>query len=308
MRKSHYLMLFLISVCVLGCGPERKETPEKGHVTVLVSESVGPVVKQEQQEFEDMYKEATVDIKVTTAREAIVQFFNTDSIRNIVSSRPFNAEEREVAKRSHISIDEYKIAVDGIAIIIHKDNPVTQLRTTQLDSIYRGMTTSWSRLGWKKSSASIAVCLPDQNAGEFEVVATKILHGQRYATPAEVVHSSSDMIHFVEDHANAIGMVNVAWLPDYKDKVKSLELSDPDAPDSLGIRGQFFGPHQAYLYQGYYPLTSDVYIYSRADMYSLGAGFITFVCSAPGQKIVLSSGLVPATMPVRLVEMTKKSL
>ena len=60
------------------------------------------------------------------------------------------------------------------------------------------------------------------------------------------------------------------------------------------------------IYQQYYPLTRDIYIYTRADNYGVAAGFSAFITSAPGQKIVMSSGLVPATMPVRLVQTTSK--
>lgn len=307
-RRSRVLAAISAFILLCGCTPDRKETPTKGRITVLVSESFAPVLKQEQQEFMDLYKDAIVDVKVTTAREAVVQFFNVDSIRTIVVSRPLNAEERQVAKRYHLDFTEYKVAVDGIAIIEHKDNPVGQLRTTQLDSVFRGSVRNWSELGWRTTTASIGICLPDQNAGEFEVVATKILHGQKFATPANVVDSSPKMIQYVMEHANSIGIVSVGWLGSYKNKVKILELGDPEAPDSLGIRGQFFSPHQAHMYRGYYPLTSDVYIYSRSDMYSVASGFITFVTSAPGQKIILNNGLVPATMPVRLVEITNKSL
>jgi phosphate transport system substrate-binding protein len=169
------------------------------------------------------------------------------------------------------------------------------------------MTTTWRQLGWRSSPDRVAACLPDQNAGEFEVVATKIIHGQKFG-PANRAGSSPEMLSFVVNHPAALGFVSIGWLGDYKDKVKVLELSDPAAPDSLGIQGQYFTPHQAHIYRGYYPLTSDVYIYSRADMYSVAAGFITFVTSAPGQKIVLNDGLVPATMPVRLVEITDKAL
>ncbi len=70
------------------------------------------------------------------------------------------------------------------------------------------------------------------------------------------------------------------WLNDNKEKVKALELSDPNMPDSLG-GGKYFSPHQAYIYQKYYPLTRDIYIYSRADNYGVAAGFTTFIASAP---------------------------
>src|SRR5690349_7232402 len=81
-----------------GCQPDRKETPTKGHVTILVSESVSPVIKKEEETFEQLYPDAHVDLQVTSAREAITRLFN-DSIMVIVSSRPLNSEERAVQKR-----------------------------------------------------------------------------------------------------------------------------------------------------------------------------------------------------------------
>ena len=309
--RPKYIQVALVIIAMttlIGCSAERKETPTKGTMLALVSESVAPILKQEQSEFEELYREAKVELKVTSTRDAIVQLFNADSIKTIVSSRPLNAEEQAAVKRYHLDFAEYKIAIDGVALIVSRENPVARLRTTQLDSIYRGITTRWSQLGWKNSSSTIGICLPDENAGEFEIVATRILHGGKFAAPAKVAGSSPDMLQYVVDHPNSIGTVSVGWLANYTEKVRVLELCDPNAPDSLGIRTMYFSPHQANLYRGYYPLTTEVYIYSRTDMYSVAAGFITFISSAPGQKIVLNSGLVPATMPVHLVELTNKSL
>ncbi len=304
----HTRLLTIVVLMLIGCASERKETPTKGNATILVSESVAPIIKEEQMKFEELYPQAKVNLQVTTTREAIVQFFNVDSIKTVVASRPLNAEERAAAQRFHLTFTEYKIAIDGIAMIVHRDNPITQLRTTQLDSIFRGISVKWSMFGWKNTTASVSVCLPDQNAGEFEIVATKILQGEKFTSPAKIASSSTDMLQYVAAHSNALGFVSLSWLSDYKDKVKVLELSDPSVPDSLDIKEQYFSPHQAHVYRGFYPLTTDVYIYTRTDMYSVGAGFITFVTSAPGQKIILNNGLVPATMPVRLVEITNKSL
>ena len=121
-----------------------------------------------------------------------------------------------------------------------------------------------------------------------------------------VVRDSREMLSFVSAHASAIGIVGLNWLKQDNENISVLELGNPNAPDSLGIRGKYFSPHQAYIYQQYYALTREIFIYSRADSYGVAAGFTSFITSAPGQRIVMSSGLVPATMPVRLVETTSK--
>src|SRR5437762_5267133 len=129
--------LLILVLCLAGCDTERKETPTKGHVTVVVSESVAPLIEQEQRKFEELYPDAHVHTITATAREAITRLFN-DTIKVIVSSRPFNEEERDFIKRANIPMGTYKIAIDGIAILVNADNPITQLRFSQLDSIYRG--------------------------------------------------------------------------------------------------------------------------------------------------------------------------
>ena len=309
MKNKYPLMtwgwILLITVFTLGCLKERTETPTKGYLQVVASEAIQPMLKEQESRFEELYVNAKIDIQYTTAREAVTRIFN-DTIKMIVTSRPLNKEEREVAKRTNLQLAEYKIAVDGIAIIVNQQNRVSQLRTTQLDSIYRGLITNWGDLGSDKSE--IEICLPDRNTGTFEVIGLKILAGRTFTQPVKVVSTSSEMIEFVSNRSGGIGMVSIDWLRSKNENIKILELSDPNAPDSLDISGQYFTPHQAHVYRGYYPLTSEIYIYSKADMYSVAAGFITFIASVPGQKIVLDNGLVPATMPVRLVELTNRSL
>ena len=295
----------IISISILGCIGEKTELPTKGSITIVVSETVLPMIRQQEEKFESLYTNAHLDIITATTREAITRIFN-DTIKFIVSSRPLNTEEREVAKRTQIDFKEYKIAIDGIAVIVNSENTVSRLRTTQLDSIFRGLVTRWTEVDGK--GGSIDVILPDPNAGEFEIVGVKILGGKRFTERAIAAKSSPDMMKGIAENPDAIGIIGVNWLRDQNEKIRVLELSDPSAPDSLEIKGQYFAPFQAHLYRGYYPLASEIFIYSRIDMYSVGSGFISFITSAPGQKIVLSNGMVPVTMPIRLVELTNRGI
>ena len=166
------------------------------------------------------------------------------------------------------------------------------------------------------SNPPTSVGLPNRTSSDFAhsratgrtAARLKVLHGGKYKTPAKVAKSSEEILQFVADHTNAIGMVGLNWLGTKKESVKVLELNDPSAPDSLGIRDKYIGPYQAHVYRGYYPISREIYVYSRADIYNVGSGFISFITSAPGQQIVLNNGLVPATMPVRLVQLTNKDI
>ena len=52
----------------------------------------------------------------------------------------------------------------------------------------------------------------------------------------------------------------------------------------------------------YYPLCRELYVISREGRTGLGTGFASFVAGDNGQRIFLKAGLVPATVPVRLVQ------
>jgi phosphate transport system substrate-binding protein len=68
----------------------------------------------------------------------------------------------------------------------------------------------------------------------------------------------------------------------------------------------YYRPYPAYIANKSYPFIREVYMINRESFNGLGSGLISFVGGIKGQTIVLKAGLVPATMPVRLVEMKSK--
>ncbi|HUN64800.1 MAG TPA: substrate-binding domain-containing protein [Bacteroidota bacterium] len=303
--KRTILFAVLLLLASAGCQDDRKETPTKGRVTIVTAESVAPVITTEKAKFEELYPDAHVDLVVSTTREAIARFFN-DSIKVIVTSRAFNDEERQVAKKAGIEVAEYKIAIDGVAMLVHAGNGLGRLRTTQLDSIFSGTIRRWSELGPSALDGPIHLYLPPRNSGTYEVVRKRILGDRDFGVQAFAAATSQDMMARVAADPLALGMSGINWVADSVKGVEPLALNDPSAPDSLGSKHDYLKPYQAYVYQHTYPIVREIYIYSRTDAYSVGNGFTAFVTSAPGQSIILKSGLVPATMPVRLVSLTNK--
>ena len=76
--------------------------------------------------------------------------------------------------------------------------------------------------------------------------------------------------------------------------------------DSVATVENSYKPFQAYLFYGYYPLTRSVFIILNDPRSSLPSGLTKFLTSDRGQRIILKSGLVPATQPVRIVHTKEK--
>ena len=71
--------------------------------------------------------------------------------------------------------------------------------------------------------------------------------------------------------------------------------------DDFANNANSYKPYQAYLAMGLYPFTRNVYIISTDPKTGLPSGFTKFVSTDRGQKIILKSGMVPATQVIRIV-------
>ena len=118
--------------------------------------------------------------------------------------------------------------------------------------------------------------------------------------------SNKNVIDYVAKHKDAIGIIGMNWVSDRDDttmlsflkKIKVVGVSKYDNPND---ESEYFQPYQAYVAQNFYPLTRKLYVISREPRNGLGTGFAAYLAGDKGQRIVLKSGLYPATAPIRLI-------
>lgn len=297
MSKS--VLACLVAVLMAGCVKQNEETPTRGSLSMAACESQFAVLQREAQEFQRIYSETSVKVIERSTREAIVELLN-DSLRMICTDRPLNAEERAVVEKAKLTLVETKIAEDALAVIVNKTNPVKEISLSSLGAIFRGETRSWSQIPEAHWTGSIDAVLLGRNSGTHELLATSFLKGT--LAPTHIGQSQRELVEYVARTPRAIGMVTISVVRDSVLTVKTLAVQslNKEAPTP------FVKLHQANVYRDYYPLHYPVYLYSTAKLSSVTSGFTAFVASVPGQKILLNAGLVPATMPVRLVQITRE--
>ena len=300
-------LLLLVAACsaLAGCGGKEPGSTQltKGTLKIQADEAVFPAVRGEGEEFQRQYPDSRIEIQPADARAAISDFA-LDSIQVIVTGRAFNKEERDALAAAKIQFEEYRVAFSAVAVIANRENPLHQLRVSQLDSILTGDATRWPA-----NQGAIDLVIAGRNSSINEVVRGAVMQGKDFTMAATPIDSSIARIEYVRTHRGAIGLVGVNWLKGADQDLTVMSLGTPGVrPDSTEPAGQFYSPAQAYVYKGYYPIITPVYIYSREIDRNVALGFISFVTSGPGQKVFLNNGLVPATMPVRLVQLTSQQV
>ena len=289
-------------VVLTGCPQRQEVSTTRGKISIDCDHALLPVMKLFVEEYQRRYPETVISLVPREARAAVVNFVN-DSTRMIVLDRPLNKEEEEALRSANVEYREYNFALDAVGVIVHSENPIREMRLGQLDSILTGRVFRWPPRKGTILPVHLAVCGP--NSSTNAIVRTKVMDNKPFSPAARYFASNSEVVNFVRSDEGALGIVPVGWLQKAEEGFVILRLGDPgNPPDSTQPLGTFYGPVQANVYRNYYPLSTKSYIYNRELLRTVGLGLISFINGIDGQKIVQKNGLVPATMPIRLVETT----
>jgi phosphate transport system substrate-binding protein len=133
------------------------------------------------------------------------------------------------------------------------------------------------------------------------------ISGGVLAPKASALNINQEVIKYVSQQKNALGIIAANWISDTDSKGAQQFLKDIQLADVAREPGaEGFGPYQAYLATGDYPYKRTVYIIDAQARIGLGQGFASFLAGDQGQRIMLKDGLLPAQAPTRLVKTSKE--
>ncbi len=111
----------------------------EGKVVVAGSSSVTPVMEKLKEAYETVNEGAEIEIQTSDSTTGMTSAI--DGICDIgMASREVKDEELEAG------LTATQIAIDGIAVIVNNDNPIEDMTTEQVKSVYVGETTTWGEL------------------------------------------------------------------------------------------------------------------------------------------------------------------
>ncbi len=294
---------------ITGCGGNANlkdsDTPTAGRIKVGVDDSYRLLTEAEVYTFEAMYKYAHIDTVFNTEADVINDFMN-DSVPMIIVNRKLTDQQVAYLKERQYIPKTTKIALDGIALIVNRENPDTSLFYQTVKEIFQGKITSWSQVNRKSKLQDIRVVFDNFKSGNPRYFKEKFALDS-FPSSCFAAQSNAEVINYVEKNKNAIGVISVNWISDPADtvshnflkrfKVVGIALEGDNDPGT-----KFYRPFPGYIAEGSYPFTREVFCINRQPYTGLAHGFSSFIAGEKGQFIVLHSGLVPAAMPVRLVE------
>jgi phosphate transport system substrate-binding protein len=309
---SHKLLLLFpllgVAFMITSCGtmgkPATNETPTRGNIHLVADESFQPLIETEVFTFTHLYKGAQVKPLFKPEYDVINDFMH-DSVKVIVTSKKLSDSQIQYLRDTLIIARTTTFAYDALALITNRDNKDTLIKYNTVKDIFLGKIKTWKEVNEKSKLGNIHVIFDNKKSGNvryfkelFEIKDS--LSGNFFA-----VNNNAEVINFVSRNSDALGIISVNWISDKNDslsmsfikKVNVIAVSQQYTND-----GSYYRPQQGFIYDKEYPFVREIYLISRETFRGLGSGFVNWACAEQGQRIVLKSGLVPATMPIRLVQ------
>lgn len=188
-----------------------------------------------------------------------------------LSSRSLKDDEKAAG------LTETVLAYDGIAVIVHPDNPITDLTIEQIADIYTGEITNWAEVGG--DDGEIVLIGREANSGTrdgFETI-TDTAENCQYR---QELSSNGDVITTVANNPNAIGYASLATI---KSTVKT-----------LSVGGVF--PTEETVKDGSYAVQRPFVLVTKADspLSETAQNFFDYITSEKASEIISAAGAVSA--------------
>jgi phosphate transport system substrate-binding protein len=302
MKQKRWLALFGLVLLVLvlvvtGCGqpaaPVETETDdgaateeaqEAASIMIAGSDSEVNLVTRLAEEY--MNANSNIAIAVTGGGSGVGISSLIDGDIDIAnSSRPMKeAEEADLKTKQGQDAYAVRFAVDGVAVVVHKDNPVAELTVDQIGAIYRGEITNWSEVGGE--NLDITLYGRQSTSGTYVFFMESVVKAD-YSPEMRNLAGTSDIVEAVTNDLGGIGYAAIGYAT--KEGIKAVKVSADETSEA-------FDPTiLENVTSGNYPLTRPLYQYVIGKPSGAILDFLLYEISEAGQQLVLDEGFYPIT-------------
>ncbi len=270
MRKTiAYLMLLTLVMC---------STVGADNLQIEGSTTVGPIADAFAEVFMKMYPDLQISVNKTGSGNGAAAL--VDSRCDIaIMSRFMKDKEFKSAVEKGVFPVAHAVAMDGVCVVVHPSNKLSDLTIEQIRDIYLGKIKNWKDVGG--IDMPIVVISRDTSSGTYETFEKFVMQKEKMGGHVQYVSANPEAHAKVRTTPGAIAYVGLGFLDHH---VKAVKVND-------------VMPSQDTIVNGSYPISRPLYMFTNGypKLGSMAHKFCTFYLSETGQEIVQAKGFVPVT-------------
>ncbi|MBI4764551.1 MAG: phosphate ABC transporter substrate-binding protein [Deltaproteobacteria bacterium] len=263
LKKALIGLSILLSFMALSCSS--KSTTRAHSLTIAGSTSVQPFAEKLAEIYMEINPKVIINVQ-GGGSTAGIKACRQRAAQVGTSSRELHPEENDLTK--------IIVAWDGIAIIVHPENPIKDLTLTQIQGIFAGKIRSWSHLGGRNKP--IYFVTREEGSGTRDAFENLVMKKIEISDEALVEDSNGSVREIIAHNPSAIGYISFGVV---NQQVKALAINS-QYPSPTTIKNRSYQLTRPFLFVVNEPCTP------------LAQEFISFVLSKEGQHILEKEGLV----------------
>ncbi|WP_423407410.1 PstS family phosphate ABC transporter substrate-binding protein [Heyndrickxia sp. MSNUG] len=236
-KMSLFSMLAALMVFAAACGGgdnEGKNGEElEGSVVIDGSGTVYPFMARMAEDYMGEQENVSVEVSRSGTSAGFKKFLVKDGTDFNDASRQIKDEEKAEAEKLGIDVQEMKVALDGITIVINKDNDwATELTEQEVKDIFLASAgkKKWSDVRADFPNEEIKTYGPNENHGTYEFMFENILGEQELPGNINLQQDYSTLVDLVSKDKNAIGFFGYGYYDSNKDKLSAVKVDFGKGP------------------------------------------------------------------------------
>ena len=265
-----YFILF--AYLISGFNIENINAAQNKNLVLTGSSTVTPLAAEIGKKFEEKHSGLRVDVQTGGSSRGIADA--KQGLNDIgMVSRALNPDEKDLLA--------FTIALDGICIILHKQNPINSLSETQIIDIYKGKILNWKEVGGKDAPITVVSKAEGRSTLELFLHHFKLKNSEVKASV--LVGDNEQDIKTISGNPNAIGYVSIGTAEFDSSQgvpIKLLPLNDIK-PSTETVRN------------GKFPLSRPLNLVVKSKPEGLIKEFLQFAQSKEVETLVKEQFFVP---------------
>lgn len=203
------------------------------------------------------------------------------------ASRLPKASENESAIAFGVEFNIIPVVIDGIVIVVHPSNDISNISFSFLRGIYNGSITSWTDVNasCSRTGNSITAYSRDPASGTFGFFQEHVLEDDDYGGSIQMLAGNSAIISAVAADEDGIGYVGAAYAQTIQ--VRVIDVNSPDT----GIPVE---PTFENIKSFSYPIARHLYVVTDGRPTGFIAAYVDWCIGPEGQSVAESIGYIAA--------------
>lgn len=245
----------LLGACGSSGGAESNGEQLSGNVKVDGSSTVAPIAEAINEEYAAVQPDVKVSIGVSGSGGGFEKFIAGETdLSN--ASRPIKDEEKSSLEEAGIDFTEFKVANDGLSVVVNKENDwIEELTMEDLRKLWLedGKTKKWSDINPKWPDEEVKFFSPGTDSGTYDFFHEEVLE-EKDMVRQNIQLSEDDnvLVTGVTGDKNAIGFFGYAHYLANKDNLKVVKID--------GVE-----PTNETVESGDYPLSRPLFVYAKNE-------------------------------------------